>query len=354
MLLIDFGETHVFESATVMTNILLFANAQNSNNLLATQVKEDFSDPNMIASYVAKNKLNCHFDGTENWVIMPDEIRNIKKRVEIQGKPLEMWDIVINRGILTGFNKAFIIDKETRDAILDNCVTEEERTRTANLIRPILRGKDVRKYGNSWYKKGMYLINSHNGVKGKFKRIDIDEYPSVKNFMDRYIDKLSKRYDKGETPYNLRNCAYIEEFDKPKIIYPNMTKFMPFYYDEHKFFTNQKCYIITGEHISFLTAFFNSSLFKFCFFDNFPVLFGGSRELSKIFFDKIPVIEVSDEINDEFRELVLDIQNEYSVEKARAIDQRIFDLYNLSKDERENIGYIDFQSNDDSDEDDED
>ena len=79
-----------------------------------------------------------------------------------------------------------------------------------------------------------------------------------------------------------------------------------------------------------------------------------SRELSKIFFDKIPVIEVSDEINDEFRELVLDIQNEYSDEKARAIDQRIFDLYNLSKEERENIGYIDFHSNDDSDEDDED
>lgn len=135
------------------------------------------------------------------------------------------------------------------------------------------------------------------------------------------------------------------EFDKPKLIYPNMTKFMPFYYDEQKYFTNQKCFIVTGKHIPYLTAFLNSSLFKFCFFDNFPVLFGGSRELSKIFFDKIPVLEVDDDTDAEFRELVLDIQKEYSDEKAKAIDQRIFDLYGLSQEEREVIGYIDFHNN---------
>lgn len=104
--------------------------------------------------------------------------------------------------------------------------------------------------------------------------------------------------------------------------------------------------------MSFLTAFLNSSLFKFCFFDNFPVLFGGSRELSKIFFDKIPVLEVDDTIDAEFRELVLDIQKEYTDEKAKAIDQRIFDLYGLTKEERDAIGYIDFHSDNDNDTDD--
>ena len=110
---------------------------------------------------------------------------------------------------------------------------------------------------------------------------------------------------------------------------------MPFYYDEQKFFTNQKCFIITGSHMSYLTAFFNSSLFKFCFFDNFPSLFGGSTELSKIYFEKIPVLEVDDAIDAEFRELVPDIQKEYSDEKAKAIDQRIFDLYGLTQEERD-------------------
>ena len=201
---------------------------------------------------------------------------------------------------------------------------------------------------------GRYLVNSHNGVRGRLNRIDIEEYPAVKAFMDSFIVKLTRRSDKGDTPYNLRNCAYVEEFDKPKIVYPNMTKYLPFYYDEQKFFTNQKCFIITGKHMSYLTAFLNSSLFKFCFFDNFPVLFGGARELSKIFFDKIPVLEVDDATDAEFRELVLDIQQAYSDEKAKEIDQRIFDLYGLTQDEREKIGYIDFHGESDDEDDEED
>ena len=294
----------------------------------------------------------CQFENNESWVIMSNLVRSLKKKVETLGTQLQDWNIEINYGIKTGFNKAFIISEEVRESILANCQDEDEKQRTDAQIRPILRGKDVRKYGHDWMNKGQYLINMHNGVKGRLKRIDIDDYPSIKAFMGTFIAKLTKRSDKGDTPYNLRNCAYVEEFDKPKIIYPNMTKFMPFYYDEQKFFTNQKCFIITGSHMSYLTAFLNSSLFKFCFFDNFPVLFGGSRELSKIFFDKIPVLEVDDAIDAEFHELVTDIQKEYSDEKAKAIDQRIFDLYGLTQEERDAIGYIDFHSNNDNEPDD--
>lgn len=100
---------------------------------------------------------------------------------------------------------------------------------------------------------------------------------------------------------------------------------------------------MVGRHISYLTAMFNSSLFKYCFRDDFGTLFGGARTLSKIFFDKIPVKEVTDEVDAEFRKLVLDIQADYSAEKAKAIDQKIFDLYGLTPDEREAIGYIDIK-----------
>ena len=352
--LIDFGETHVFESATVMTNILKFQRAYNEHELVSTQIKDDFHDPSLLRDYVDSHNMICCFEDAESWVIMPDDMRALKKRIEAQGKPLEEWDIDIYRGVLTGFNKAFIIDTETRDKILANCQNEAERERTGKLIRPILRGKDARKYGHNWMNSGRYLVNSHNGVRGRLNRIDIEEYPAVKAFMDSFIVKLTRRSDKGDTPYNLRNCAYVEEFDKPKIVYPNMTKYLPFYYDEQKFFTNQKCFIITGKHMSYLTAFLNSSLFKFCFFDNFPVLFGGARELSKIFFDKIPVLEVDDATDAEFRELVLDIQQAYSDEKAKEIDQRIFDLYGLTQDEREKIGYIDFHGESDDEDDEED
>lgn len=106
--------------------------------------------------------------------------------------------------------------------------------------------------------------------------------------------------------------------------------------------------------MSYLTAFLNSSLFKYCFFDDFPVLFGGARELSKIFFEKIPVLDVDDATDDDFRDIVLDIQKEYSEEKAKMIDTKIFDLYDLSPEEREMIGYIDFHGAGDDEEDDDD
>ena len=107
--------------------------------------------------------------------------------------------------------------------------------------------------------------------------------------------------------------------------------------------TNQKCFIVTGAKIAFLAAFLNSSLFKYCFRDNFPELQGGTRELSKIFFDKIRVIEIDERGNAQFRDAVLDIQREYSREKAVILDSMIFDLYGLSDEERKFIGFIEIE-----------
>ena len=119
-----------------------------------------------------------------------------------------------------------------------------------------------------------------------------------------------------------------------------MTKYMPFVFDNRMYLTNQKCFIITGNNVAYLTAFFNSSLFKYCFRDSFPELQGGTRELSKIFFDKIPVNKVSDAQNKQFQYAVEDIQNEYSKQKVQRIDSMIFDLYNLTTDERKVIGFV--------------
>lgn len=135
----------------------------------------------------------------------------------------------------------------------------------------------------------------------------------------------------------------MEDFFKPKIIYPNMTKFMPFVYENKGFVTNQKCFIITGNNIAYLTAFFNSSLFKFCFIDNFPKLGDSGRELSKIFFEKIPVLNVSYSQDEEFRAVIESIQQEYTQQKVIKIDEMIFDLYNLTLEERQVIGYIEIQ-----------
>ena len=283
----------------------------------------------------------CEFSNSDSWVILSPIEQSIKRKIEAVGTPLKDWDIQINYGIKTGYNDAFIISTEKRNEILANCQSEDERKRTAELIRPILRGRDIKRYGYNW--ANLWLINTHNGIRGKLERIHIEDYPTVKAHLDQYWDKISKRADKGDTPYNLRNCAYLEDFSKPKIIYPNMTKYMPFVYDDYAYCTNQKCFIITGQAIAYLTAFFNSSLFKFCFRDSFPELQGGTREMSKIFFDKIPVMQVTDEMNARFKSAVNDIQNVYSKSKAMAIDFMIFDLYNLSEKEQQVIGFVEIE-----------
>ena len=291
-----------------------------------------------MSLFIEQESSTCAFSSSDSWVILSPIEQSIKRKIEAVGTPLKDWDIQINYGIKTGCNEAFIIDTAKRNEILSNCQTEEEHKRTDELIRPILRGRDIKRYG--YIDNGKFLINTHNGVKGKFPRIDINDYPAVKAHLDQFWDIISVRSDKGDTPYNLRNCAYLEDFDKPKIIYPNMTKYLPFVFDNSMYLTNQKCFIVTGKYLAYLTAFFNSSLFKYCFRDSFPELQGGTRELNKDFFDKIPVYVVSDAQNLQYQDAVEDIQQEYTKQKAQRIDSMLFDLYNLSSEERATIGFV--------------
>lgn len=342
ILLIDFAGVKIFESATVDTNILLFAKAANEHKTLcAVTNKQNKDSVKNLSVFVQQSGSVCEFSNSDSWVILSPIEQSIKRKIEAVGTPLKDWDIQINYGIKTGFNDAFIINTEKRDEILSNCQTEDERTRTAELIRPILRGRDIKRYGYNW--ANLWLINTHNGIRGKLERVHIEDNPAIKAHLDQYWDKISKRADKGDTPYNLRNCAYLEDFSKPKIMYPNMTKYIPFYFDEKNFLQNDKSFMITGKHIAYLTAFLNSSIFKFCFLDKFPELQGGTRELRKIFFDKIPVLKVSDKENEIFKSLITDIQDDYKKEKAILIDERLFELYGLSKEERITIGFVEIQ-----------
>lgn len=162
----------------------------------------------------------CDFVSSDSWVILSPIEQSIKRKIEAVGTPLKDWDIQINYGIKTGFNDAFIINTEKRDEILANCQTEDERNRTAELIRPILRGRDVKRYGYDW--AGLWLINAHNGLKSKgIKPVDINDYPAIKEWLDnggvayngkmyKGFSQIEKRSDRGDTPYNLRNCAYME------------------------------------------------------------------------------------------------------------------------------------------------
>ena len=302
--------------------------------------------------FVQQERVMCDFNTADSWVILSPIEQSIKRKIEAVGIPLKDWDLNIYRGVLTGCNEAFIINSTKRKEILANCQSAEEKERTEELIRPILRGRDIKRYGYEW--ADLWLIATFPS-----RHYDIELYPAVKEYLLSFsIERLEQTgtvHNINEEKFKSRkktnnkwfetqdSISYWEDFSKPKVIYPNMTKYMPFVYDNMSYITNQKCFIITGIFVAYLTAFFNSSLFKYCFRDSFPELQGGTRELSKIFFEKIPVCKISDSQDVLFQEAVEDIQDKYTKQKAQRIDSMLFDLYKLTPDERKAIGFVEIQ-----------
>ncbi len=295
--------------------------------------------------------MECVFPREGSWTVQNPIEQRIRNKVESYGVPLKDWDIKIYRGILTGYNEAFIIDGMTRERLIN------EDPKSVDIIRPILRGRDIKRYSYDF--ADLYLITTFPSLK-----IDIEEYPAIKKHLLTFgIERLEQtgrtyKLNGGTIKSRKRttnrwfetqdSISYWEDFSKQKIVYPNMTKFLPFCLDNLGFMQNDKSFMITGNNLEFLTAFLNSSLFKYCFIDNFPELQGGTRELRKIFFDKIRVIEISKEKNMEFESLVLAVQDQILKQKPTKnlemqIDEKIFDLYNLTKEERDAIGFIEIQ-----------
>ena len=265
MLLIDFAGVKIFESATVDTNILLFAKDTNKHKTVcAVTNKQNKDSVNNLSDFVRQQNNTCDFKTSDSWVILSPIEQSIKRKIEAVGTPLKDWDIQINYGIKTGYNEAFIITTEKRNEILDNCLTEDERKRTEELIRPILRGRDIKRYGYNW--ANLWLINTHNGVKGKYPPIDINDYPAIKQHLDLYWDKISKRDDKGVTPYNLRNCAYLEDFLKPKIVWGEISDKSKFAFDFFGNFTPEATtFYMKGTGIEFLLCALNSAISEWMF-----------------------------------------------------------------------------------------
>ena len=212
-----------------------------------------------MGDYFRRNLSVYTFSPDESWAILSPIAREVKRKVEANGVPLSEWGVEIYRGILTGRNDVFVISGETRDAILGSCFTEDERIRTAEIIRPILRGRDVKKYACDFADK--WLINTHNGIKEKgVSRIIIDDYPSLKQYLDKHIEKITKRTDKGDTVYNLRNCAYMDNFSRPKIVWKRIGSKMRFCIDYSKMLSLDSTCFLVGGNLDFLNCFFNSKI----------------------------------------------------------------------------------------------
>ena len=328
LLLIDFAGVKIFESATVDTNILLFAKAVNEHKTLcAVTNKQNKDSVKNLSVFVQQSGSECEFSNSDSWVILSPIEQSIKRKIEAVGTPLKDWDIQINYGIKTGYNDAFIINTEKRDEILSNCQSEDERTRTAELIRPILRGRDIKRYGYNW--ANLWLINTHNGIRGKLERVHIEDYPAIKAHLDQYWDRISKRADKGDTPYNLRNCAYLEDFSKQQIVWIELSDEPKFSYAQNVMSVNT-VFFLTGEHVLHILGLLNSKLitwyFKHCIGTTSGV---GTNRWLKYTIEQIPIAP----INIGIEQLVNQICSNLDTTIDGKIDDMVCKQYGLDEEE---------------------
>lgn len=310
ILLIDFAGVKIFESATVDTNILLFSKADNQHETIcAVTNKQNKDSVKNLSDFVKQQNSVSDFSTSDSWVILSPIEQSIKKKIEAVGTPLKDWDINIYRGVLTGCNEAFIISSEKRDEILANCQSEDERRRTAELIRPILRGRDVKRYG--YVDNGAFLINTHNGIRGRIPRIKIEDYPAVKAHLDQFWDKISIRADKGDTPYNLRNCAYLEDFSKPKIVWARLMRltqtdinaFPRFCIVPEDYMVVDSLCFFSGSNINYIVSALNSEFATWYFFNNVATLDNGGFQMRQQYVEEIPLPEIS-KIETDINELI--------------------------------------------------
>ena len=216
-----------------------------------------------MSVFVQQSGSECEFSNSDSWVILSPIEQSIKRKIEAVGTPLKDWDIQINYGIKTGYNDAFIINTEKRDEILSNCQSEDERTRTAELIRPILRGRDIKRYGYNWANLWLIYIPWHfpyqfdESIKGASEKAEEafkEQYSAVYNHMLQYKEPLSKR-NKAETGIRYEwyamqrwGAKYWEDFSKPKLFYADITQQLNFCFCREIMFCNNTTYFIASKN----------------------------------------------------------------------------------------------------------
>lgn len=256
--IIDFFELRVFEDASTEPMIITLKNALQNDNFLYFPISQK-STKNELADFaenlpqpliIQKNNLK-----ETEWIFVDTQNQDFLEK--ITGKTSKRKIITLNeytkegifRGITTGLNKAFIIDAKTKNELI------KKDAKSAELIKPYIQATDIKK----WHlenKKDFYFINTGFDIE-----ISSKSYPAIFQYLKSFEDELKARQDKGKTPYNLRACAYYEEFEKPKIMYIHTALKHQFYYDTEGFYLNNSSYFISNADL-FLSVFLNSKIFE--------------------------------------------------------------------------------------------
>lgn len=283
-LLIDFAKVRIFPNATVFVNILMLERSNAEGKVDAVAIEGNNLPTVPLQSYFAEKKVTLSLKGEEVWKIGSAKELFINKTIEQKGKRLKDWnEIEFYAGIKTAFNPAYHIDAQTRNELI------KQDTKNEEVIKPLLRGKDIKRWQYEYH--NLFMLNIHNGIREKgIKAINVKkDYPTIFNFLSQWKDELKARQDKGEHWTNLRNCAFIEEFEKPKIVWIEISDKANYTFDADGYFLTNSAYFLSGENLKYLISVLNSSVADYYFFQITAKIAGGRKRYTKQYVEQIPI-----------------------------------------------------------------
>ncbi len=326
--LIDFGDLPVFQDAVTYPCVLIAsrppADAPPRPDFTAAQV--DTLNFNDLHSHLhtrrhplARARLD---DG--GWSLAPASQQALLDKLRAAGQPLADYvDGKIYRGVLTGLNEAFVIDSPTRARLI------REDPRSAELIKPFLLGRDIRRYETPQAKQ--YLILMPNGwTRQRAGESDAwawlnAHYPALARHLEPFAEKAAKRWDKGEHWWELRPCDYYAAFDQPKIIIPSIIKEPSFMLDRAGFYSNDKTAIVASESL-YLLGVLNSAVCAHFMQKIASTKQGGFLEYKPMYVSQIPIPEPPDAAqHDHLAALVermLDLKRQHAAESVLFSERR--------------------------------
>ncbi len=326
--IIDFGDQPVFD-ATAYPCVLVVKNgppadAASVRALTVTQIEDlEHLDRKLASEAIVLKQTDL---SPEGWRLESPQLLRLLEKIKSAGVPLgEYVGGKFYRGIVTGLNEAFVIDEETKEKLI------AEDPKSAEIIKPFLRGRDIKRWRVDFQKR--YLIWTYVGV-------DIERYPAIKKHLEQFQERLEKRWDKGDYWWELRPCDYYAEFEKPKIVYPDIARRCEFAFDGNGFYVDCTIFLIPTDKC-FLLGFLNSRLMNFCYSHISPSIRGDFMRFKTIYMGQLPIAQATEKEKTQIEKLVAQILKQPKDERVakweHEIDQIVYKLYGLSEEE---IGLI--------------
>ncbi len=252
--LVEFAGYQIFEDATVDTNILTGKKLKNTGQNFGAKISKNFEISTDLSVYFEKNKIALGTLSEKMWENISLEKRNLKRKIEKKGIPLKDWEVNIYRGVLTGFNEAFVLDKQTKEQLI------KEDIKSAELIKPLLRGRDIQRYQAQF--ADFYLICTFPSL-----NIDINDFSAIKKYLELFGNRLNQSGEKGSRKKTQHkwfetqdSIGYWQELAKEKIAWKRIGSQLRFSYSSNGYAYLDSTCILTGLGVKYLLTVLNSKL----------------------------------------------------------------------------------------------